>query len=336
MLYSLTKVTRVFGKRTVLDVDSLDIPAGRITALMGPNGAGKTTLLSILAFLDFPTKGDLYFGSNKVRFSESFVHPLRREVVLINQHPIMFSRTVYKNMEFGLKLRGIGKKKRNTIIEESLGLVGLEHFSQARAHKLSGGETQRVAIARALALSPKVILCDEPLASVDSQNQAVIVSLLKQINKKRGISIIFTSHDSVWAKNLAHEVRYLDEGKPVDSVLENIFSGIVEKDEAGQSLFVIGNGTVIPLLQAPLGQARISLDPSGMDLVPREHERSPGRIAGMIRQLSHEKNGVRVVVDMGLPCTILLSRERYQALDPKIGDNVSLHIPPHSISVLKS
>ena len=332
MIYSLRGITKEYGSRTVLNVDVLDIPGGKITALLGPNGAGKTTLLSILAFLSYPTQGAMAYDSQNVRFAHSCMHPLRQEVVLINQHPIMFSRSVYKNMEFGLKLRKIHKKARQGIIRENLRLVGLEHFEQARAHKLSGGETQRVAIARALALSPRVILCDEPLASVDSQNQAVLVSLLRQINKDRGISIVFTSHDSVWARDLAHEVLYLDGGRLVDSVLENIFSGEVTTNPTGESWFAIGDGAGFPAPELSPGPARISLDPSGLILSPPD---SPCHLRGCIYQMNREKNGIRVVVDTGLSLSVLLAEKEYKALAPAIGDNVGLAIPREAIRLLE-
>ncbi|MBI9077354.1 MAG: ATP-binding cassette domain-containing protein [Desulfatibacillum sp.] len=335
MLYTLNGITKEYGNRKVLDAESLKIPAGKITALLGPNGAGKTTLLSILAFLSYPTRGSMTYDSREVRFAQSHVQPLRREVVLINQHPIMFSRTVARNMEFGLKLRGMAKEQRETIIRENLSLVGLEHFAQARAHKLSGGETQRIAIARALALSPKVILCDEPLSSVDSQNQAIIVGLLRRINKDRGISVIFTSHDSVWARSLAHEVLYLDEGRPVDSVLENIFSGDVVKNESGETVFVSGEGVGFPLSGASPGPARVSLDPSGLEIFrPGSSGRSPESLYGRIHQLSHEKKGIRVVIDAGLPFTVLLSENDYKFMCPKIGDMMGIKITPKAIRIL--
>ncbi|ACL03202.1 ABC transporter related [Desulfatibacillum aliphaticivorans] len=334
MIYSIRGMTKIFGGRTVLDVDSLDIPKGKITALLGPNGAGKTTLLSILAFLSRPASGSLAYDSREVRFTESHMHPLRREVVLMNQHPIMFSQTVCKNMEFGLKLRKVGKEERRKIIRENLKLVGLDHFEQARAHKLSGGETQRIAIARALALSPRVILCDEPLASVDSQNQAIIVSLLRQINKERGITVIFTSHDAVWARNLAHETVYLDGGRPVDSVLENILSGNAARTEAGEVWFASGDGTRLPLPEGIEGQVRVSLDPSALKI---NHSSAPGQgdgLKGRVHQISREKNGIRIVVDAGALISVIMPEKEYKAMAPGIGDKVQVAIPPNAVKIL--
>ena len=170
MLYALSEITKKYDSRTVLDIPSMEIEKGAIYALLGPNGAGKTTLLNILSFLEVPTRGDIFYRSKAVNFSESSLQNLRKEVVMIDQHPILFTSTVYKNVEFGLKIRRIPQKKRKIIIEETLDLVGMSDFVQAQAHRLSGGETQRVALARALAVSPEVLLCDEPTSNLDVEN----------------------------------------------------------------------------------------------------------------------------------------------------------------------
>ena len=112
-LFSLADVTRGYDRRTVLDIPKLDIEENRIHALLGPNGAGKTTLLNILGFLEPPTTGEIHFRSKPVRFIEAELQQLRRSAVLVDQHPILFSTTVYKNLEFGLKIRGIAPGGRS-------------------------------------------------------------------------------------------------------------------------------------------------------------------------------------------------------------------------------
>ncbi len=213
MIYHISQLTKIYGTRTVLDIPSLRIEPGWIYALLGANGAGKTTLLNILGFLEIPTNGNIFFHSKKVQFSESSLHPLRKTVIIVDQHPILFTTTVYKNLEFGLKIRKIPKKERELIIKESLELVGMRHLAAAPAHRLSGGETQRVAIARALAVNPKVLLCDEPTSSVDAENQVAIIKILKQINALKKITILFTTHDRLQVSSLAHHTLVLKDGR---------------------------------------------------------------------------------------------------------------------------
>ena len=181
-LYQLEHLTRAYGRRIVLAIDQLEIEAGRMYALLGPNGAGKTTLLNLLAFLDEPTSGSLRFHDKAVGSDRAERLALRRQVVLVDQHPIMFSTSVAANIEFGLKIRKIDRTARQRAVQAALETVGLERYREARAHELSGGETQRLALARALALAPTVLLCDEPTASVDTENQAKIAALLRRIN----------------------------------------------------------------------------------------------------------------------------------------------------------
>ena len=225
MLYSLSKITREYGSRTVLDIPSMEIEKGKIYALLGPNGAGKTTLLNILSFIEVPTTGDILYRSKTVNFSESSLQNLRKEVVMIDQRPILFTNTVYKNVEFGLKIRRIPQKKRKTIIEETLDLVGMRDFEQAQAHRLSGGETQRVALARALVVSPEVLLCDEPTSNLDVENQAAIINTLKQINEQRKITIMFTTHYMYQVSSLAHHTFFLDHGKLTTAQAEPFCQG---------------------------------------------------------------------------------------------------------------
>ena len=213
MLYEARGLTKTHGSRVVLDLDHLDIEEGSLCAFLGPNGAGKTTLFHILAFLSAPDSGQLLYRGQAVRFTESCLQPLRREAVCVLQNPLMFSRSVYKNVEFGLKIRGVDRRSRKHMIEHSLDMVQMLPFAKAPAHKLSGGETQRVAIARALALSPRVILLDEPTASVDSKSQAAIMEILRRINMEKKITVLFTSHDARWAKNLARRVIHMEDGR---------------------------------------------------------------------------------------------------------------------------
>ncbi|MBL7180693.1 MAG: ABC transporter ATP-binding protein, partial [Desulfobacterales bacterium] len=137
-LFQIKNLRKVYGSRTVLDIPELDLKKGVRYALVGPNGAGKTTLLEILSLLNHPTAGTVSYNNRPMDFSGSRLHTLRRKIGLVQQNPVLFTTTVYKNLEFGLKIRGIPKDERNRIIAESLDLVGMRQFISAKAHKLSG------------------------------------------------------------------------------------------------------------------------------------------------------------------------------------------------------
>ncbi len=337
-LYYARDLTRIHGRRTVLAIDSLDIESGRIHGLLGANGAGKTTLLNILAFLDVPTAGHLGFDGRPVRFSGSHLRRLRRQVVLVDQHPVAFSTTVAGNIEFGLKIRRIGRRQRVRIIDEVLALVGLEGFRNASARGLSGGETQRLAMARALAVTPKVLLCDEPTSSVDVENQAAIVDILRRINRERGISIIFTTHDRQLAAGLADRILYLDHGRLVATGWENVFSCTVEghDERHDRCLLPGGRRLLLPRGLAPApGISRLSIDPRAVQLAPpaRETEAEQG-LRGRVVLLTAEGEQVRMVVDAGIRITLFIDPARYRTLRPGIGDEVALAVQPQGICFL--
>jgi ABC-type methionine transport system ATPase subunit len=150
MLINISQLTKKYRSRMVLDIPALSLKKGKIHGLQGPNGAGKTTLLNIFALLEIPTTGIVSYKSEPVQYSEPYLQRLRKEIVLVDQLPLLFTTTVFKNMEFGLKIRGIEKEARRRRIVKGLDMVGMRDFAQAQAHQLSGGETQRVALASRL------------------------------------------------------------------------------------------------------------------------------------------------------------------------------------------
>lgn len=222
-LYTLEHVLFRYDTRDVLHIDRLDFEEGRIHALVGHNGAGKSSLLMILAFLSAQTSGRITYRGNLVENSERARARMRREVVLVSQHPIMFSTTVRANIEFGLKLRKVGASARRKKVDEVLEMVGLLHYRDAAAFELSGGETQRIALARALALTPRVLLCDEPTSSVDMENQKIIGNLLRRINRENGTTIIFTSHDRMQSRALGENHVVLENGRYLTQGFDEYF-----------------------------------------------------------------------------------------------------------------
>ncbi len=338
LLYRAQGLTRTYGGHAVLAIDALAVEPGRIHGLLGANGAGKTTLLNILAFLDRPSSGHLEFNGRPVRFSRSHLRRLRRQVVLVDQHPVAFSTTVYKNVEFGLKVRRIGRRQRARIIGEVLDLVGLVGLGDAPAQGLSGGEIQRLAMARALAVSPAVLLCDEPTASVDVENQAAMVGILRRINRERGISIVFTTHDRQLAAGLAHQILFLDHGRLVASGWENLFPCTVRSHDGRHDRCLLPGGLsmLVPRGLAPQGgRSRMAIEPRAIEPVsPGQEEGRAGVVRGRVVALTREGDEVRMTVDAGVRLVLLLGVERYRLLRPAIGDEMVLYVRPEGICFL--
>lgn len=337
--FSLDKLTKVYRKRTVLDIEHLEIEDNYIYALLGPNGAGKTTLLHILGFLTNPDSGSLRYRSRRVKFLESQLQALRREVIMVDQFPILFSTTVQKNLEFGLKVRKISKKRRHYLIDEALDLVGMRDFLTARAYRLSGGETQRVALARALVLSPRVFLCDEPTSSVDSENQIIIANILKQINANRKVTVIFTTHDRFQATRLAHRTLVLDQGRLIENAYENIFSALVEGKQDGGNRCALQPDIVLDMQgngqTCPSGRIRIFIDPNRIRPASRiENEAAGNHLKGTVQQVIKENSKIRVVVDAGACFTLLMPESTYRENRIIVGDMINFFVPLDAIRVM--
>lgn len=338
-LYDILHLTKEYDNRKVLDIPALSIEKGRIHALLGPNGAGKTTFLEILGFLKHPTSGSIAYNSHPVNYSPSIMKALRKNIVLVDQYPILFTSTVFKNIEFGLKIRNIQKKERTKRIEAVLDMVGMLGFIHSRANTLSGGETQRVAIARAVAVSPHVLLCDEPTSNVDTENQATIINILKQINEQQQITIIFTSHNWRPVASLAHHTMNLNDGKLTQTAMDNIFTASLSIKKTGVACLHIQDN--VTLFSKTLGayvpgQTTIFIDPEKIDLRnPEKKTEKDNFFTGRIKQVSEEKNQIRIIIDIGIWITLRISKDIYKQYKPFVGELATISISSEAIQAIQ-
>ncbi len=331
ILYALRDIVQRYNGRTVLDIDHLTIETGRIHALLGANGAGKSTLLRVLAFLEEPARGTVFFSGAPVEYSPTRQLALRRRVVLIDQHPIMFSTTVAKNIEFGLTIRKIDQETRRRTIDQALAMVGLSRYRQTRAHELSGGETQRLALARGLALAPEVLLCDEPTASVDAENQVIIADLLRRINAELGTTIVFTSHDRIQAATLAHHTLVLAGGRLIDTGADNVFACMALPQPDGSLLYRLAGNLDIRVNDGqrpppgPATSGHIAIDPWQIDLQwpASACGDGPGKpLAGTVTAILAEGGHIRVEINIGVLLVVRLRGDVYRLLLPAVGESM--------------
>ncbi|WP_051822229.1 ABC transporter ATP-binding protein [Desulfonatronum thiodismutans] len=334
-LYALHNVRQVFEGRTVLDIEALELTAGGSYALLGPNGSGKTTLLHVLAFLRPPSLGAISFQGRRVEWSDRTLTALRRKVVLVDQHPIMFSSTVLKNVEYGPRMRGVSARERRKIAEECLDRVGMSAFAHRPAHLLSGGETQRVAIARAMACRPEVMLFDEPTASVDVENQAVIDGVIRALRKEKGISIVFSTHKRLEATRLAEERIFLFEGRLTGPGGENLISCDIVHGDRG-TVCVVGDNVALPVQTSRSGPGRVFIKPELITLFPLDA--AQGKMAeqghvGEILQMTAEGPNIKVLVDIGVPLRSILSKDEVRRLGVMVGDKVRVLVDPEAVEV---
>ena len=210
-------MTKKFGSVTAIDSLSLRLEASNIIVIVGVNGSGKTTLLRLLAGLEEPD-----FGSIIITNSVKKINELRQLSTLVFQKTTMFNRTVFSNLEFGLKIRGYEKDTIKKKISEALDIVGLEGFENRNAKKISGGEQQRVALARAFLLEPKILLLDEPTSNLDV-NSAKIIEKVLQERKKSDNIIVLSTHNLYQAKRLGDEIVHIHDGKIISQAKQKDF-----------------------------------------------------------------------------------------------------------------
>ncbi|MDP3478760.1 MAG: ATP-binding cassette domain-containing protein [Desulfoprunum sp.] len=335
MLYELTGLEKVLGGRKIFDISRLSIRSGRIYSLTGPNGAGKTTLLKILAFLDRPSAGEIRFCTKKVVQVEGELLALRRQVVMVDQSPLLFTGTVADNVEFGLKIRKMPAPQRQKRVIEALEQVGMEKFVRAEADRLSGGETKRVALARALAIRPKVLLCDEPTANVDSENQKIILDILAGINRQEKTSIIFSTHYQSLEQQLAHNCLHLQHGHISESQVDNVFQAeLIERGPQRTACRLAAKLTIdLPSQLAPAEPVfNLRIDQEKILLPEENGGDEPGSLVeGRVIRTGEEDGGIRVNLDAGIDLTFRLSREAYQRRSILVGERITVLIPDSAV-----
>jgi len=214
MTISIQQIEKRFGRYPALNGVSLEIEDGELLALLGPSGSGKTTLLRTIAGLEFPDAGQVLFDGEDV----TFAHAAARKIGFVFQQYALFKHmSVARNVAFGLDVRKRADKPPRAEItrrvDELLKLVELDGLGKRFPNQLSGGQRQRVALARALAVSPKVLLLDEPFGALDATVRKSLRRELRRIHDATGVTTIFVTHDQEEALELADRVAILNLGQ---------------------------------------------------------------------------------------------------------------------------
>ncbi len=210
---------------------SIDVPAlrgidltlrqGEFAVLAGPSGSGKTTLLNLIGALDDPTRGRLLVDGEdlsrlgKGRLSRIRLYSIGFVFQAYNLLPVL---TAYENAEYVLLLQKVPRPERERRVNELLRLVGLEGMGNRRPSELSGGQQQRVAVVRAIAAEPAIVLADEPTANLDSKTGTDLINMMRELNRKKGISFLFSSHDPKVIDHADRVIRLEDGRITSDSI----------------------------------------------------------------------------------------------------------------------
>ncbi|HBP64881.1 MAG TPA: ABC transporter [Desulfosporosinus sp.] len=187
------EISWIKDHKTILQNTNFHLFPGECVGLIGPNGSGKSSLLKILAFLETPTTGLLYFQGQAV--PKSVPLPIRRRIALVFQEPLLLNTGVFDNVGIGLKIRGLSKETIRERVDYWLDQFGVSHLSKQSARLLSGGEAQRVSLARAFALEPDVLFLDEPFSALDAPTKEGLRIDLAQVFKATQTTTVLVSHD---------------------------------------------------------------------------------------------------------------------------------------------
>ena len=206
---TIKHAVKKYGENTIIPDLSLNIKEGEFFTLLGPSGCGKTTLLRMIAGFNSIEGGDFYFNDKRINDMD----PAKRNIGMVFQNYAIFpNMTVEKNVAFGLKNRKLPKEEIKQKTDQFLKLMKIEEYRDRMPERLSGGQQQRVALARALAITPDVLLMDEPLSNLDAKLRVEMRTIIKEIQNKVGITTVYVTHDQEEAMAVSDRIAVMNQG----------------------------------------------------------------------------------------------------------------------------
>jgi len=352
LLTKLENVTKNYGDITALDHVSLKVRQGEILTVAGPNGSGKTTMLRIMAFIDTPTSGEVHFHGVKV--NDENRSQIRTKCTMVFQKTALFKTTVYKNIAYGLKLRGaFSKKEIDRRVKDVLGLVKLNGYEKRLAKKLSGGEQQRISLARALVLDTELLLLDEPTANLDPKNVSVIEETVSRVNRERKNTVVMATHNLFQAETITKRAALLLGGKVVEvgtaqeifrtpsrhlasfARLENVFSGTSRILKEGTSLIDVGDGVEIEVALRKSGKILVFVRPEDIIMSTKPISSSARNVfEGRIVEISDLGSVVRLKVDAGKRFVVQITKRSFNEMQLNVRSEVFLTFKASSVHVV--
>lgn len=329
MSIRIDNVTKRFGKFAALDNVNLDVTEGALIALLGPSGSGKTTFLRVIAGLEIPDSGTVFVNEENVTSHSA----RQRNMGFVFQHYALFRHmTVFENVAFALRVRGLKENQIKDRIQELLHLVRLEGLDRRYPSQLSGGQRQRVALARALAAQPRVLLLDEPFGALDAKVRQELRRWLRRLHDDLKVTSIFVTHDQEEAFEVADQIVVMRNGKieqtgspqeifdyPANAFVMdflgnvNVFQGRIHDGKA-----YLGNVAVDCPEYAHMasGPANVYIRPHELDI--DLHPNGVPSLPSEIKHINPAGSVVRVhleVKEFGLDLNVELTPSRYRELD---------------------
>ena len=345
-----------YGERDILKNVNLRIDRGEVFALIGPTGAGKTTLLRLIDLIDMPTSGRIYFDGVDTAESAKIRLGMRRRMAFVLQKPMVFNLSVYDNIAYGLKWRGVRGSELREKVNQVLEMVGLSTDKNRNARTLSGGEVQRVAIARAIAIEPEVLLLDEPTANLDPNAALRIEELITSIIQHYATTIIMATHDLSQGQRLADRIGVLMNGGLLQTGdsrdiftaprnrevaefvgVENIIDGVIVSSEDKVVTIDSGGRFIEAISDYATGEEVCAcVRPEDVTLaLSKVSSSARNSFEGEITWLVSMGPLTRVEVDCGFPLVVLVTKRSAEELGLAKGKKVYATFKATGVHVIK-
>ena len=345
-----------YGGRDILKNVNLRVDRGEVFALIGPTGAGKTTLLRLIDLIDVPTSGKIYFDGVDTAESAKVRLEMRRRMAFVLQKPVVFNLSVYDNIAYGLRWRGIGGSTLREKVSHILEIVGLSADKNRNARILSGGEAQRVAIGRAIAIEPEVLLLDEPTANLDPISASRIEELITSIIRRHATTIVMATHDMSQGQRLADRIGVLINGELLQTGssrdvftsprnrevaefvgVENIIDGVIVSGEDKVATIDIGGRFIEAISDYAAGEEVCAcVRPEDITLVTSKVSSSArNSFTGEITRVVAAGPLARVEIDCGFPLIALVTKRSAEELGLEKGKQVFATFKATGVHIIK-
>ncbi len=337
---------RSFGDRLVLDVDELEVREGETFAVIGPNGSGKSTLLRLLGLLDKPQAGEVVYwdGSRLSELDGRGRRELARQMAMVFQEPLLFRRSVKANVSYGLKARGVREPERGQRTREVLEMLGLSGMEDRYAPTLSGGEAQKVSLARALAVRPRLLLLDEPFASLDLPTRQALRGEIAALLRRLGLTAVYVTHDHLEALEMADRMAVIIGGavrqvgtpsevfsRPASGEVadfigaENLLEGVITASAEGTAAVRVDGAELEVMSGLPAGsRVLLVIHPEEVALLRRPDEDTSmrNRFNGWVEEVTLLGAMVKVKLDCGFPLVSYITRSSREKMGIEPGARV--------------
>jgi spermidine/putrescine transport system ATP-binding protein len=341
----LDNVTKRFDDVVAVDGLTLEVPHGRFFALLGPSGCGKTTTLRMIGGFEDPSEGTIFLGDRDV----TGLPPYRRDVNTVFQSYALFPHlSIFENVAFGLRRRGVGGQDLRHQVARILELVQLAGYERRKPRQLSGGQQQRIALARALVNSPRVLLLDEPLGALDLKLRKEMQLFIKALQHDLGITFIHVTHDQEEAMTMADSIAVMNAGhieqlgspdelyeRPATPFVARFLgvSNLLEGEADGNSAVRLKDGTVVraPAAGGRKGPVAVGIRPEKIRLGGGEEN----RLSGEVSERAYIGVSTQYIVKTAHgPITVYVQNTDRHAVSVQPGDQVTLSWSPETTFVV--